>query len=200
MCKRSCSMPAASLRKLDTTSQSWLVLPNTQGVTGYPCVCLLLAAQLPSWALAVCLVSLLQTCCFYRRHTCATSAFCASEAVHRKVCWLTCCVWEDRRLNTELRLALVSELAQVAGPTVTYGPYCTMRMSVCQICWLLLCLKGKIQMKSASGLQTRGWAKQQEAKTYIETPGTNQDLTAHLGQHRHPWGKPEKVGLIPLKP
>jgi len=55
-------------------------------------------------------------------------------------------------------------------------------------------------MKSASGLQTRGWAKQQEAKTYIETPGTNQDLTAHLGQHRHPWGKPEKVGLIPLKP
>ncbi len=84
MCKRSCSMPAASLRKLDTTSQSWLDLPNTQGVTGYPCVCLLLAAQLLSWALAVSLVSLSQTCCFYRRHTCATSASCASEAVHRK--------------------------------------------------------------------------------------------------------------------
>jgi len=77
-------MPAASLRKLDTTSQSWLDLPNTQGVTGYPCVCLLLAAQLLSWALAVSLVSLSQTCCFYRRHTCATSASCASEAVHRK--------------------------------------------------------------------------------------------------------------------
>ncbi len=30
----------------------------------------------------------------------------------------------DRRLNTELRLAVVSELALVAGPTVTYGPYC----------------------------------------------------------------------------
>jgi len=40
------------------------------------------------------------------------------------VCWLTCCVRKDRRLNTELRLALVSELAHVAGPTVTYGPYC----------------------------------------------------------------------------
>ncbi len=125
-------MPAASLRKLDTTSQSWLNLPNTQGVTGYPCVCLLLAAQLPSWALAVSLVSLSQTCCFYRRHTCATSALCASEAVHRKVCWLACCVREDRRLNTELRLALVSELAHVAGPTVTYGPYC---MLLIQLIW-----------------------------------------------------------------
>jgi len=31
---------------------------------------------------------------------------------------------EGRRLNTELRLALVPELALVAGPTVTYGPYC----------------------------------------------------------------------------
>jgi len=31
------------------------------------------------------------------RHTCATSAFCASEAVHRKASWLTCCVRKDRR-------------------------------------------------------------------------------------------------------
>ncbi len=120
LCKRSCSMPAASLRKLDTTSQSCLVLLNTQGVTGYPCVCLSLAAQLPSWGPAVSLVSLSQTCYFYRRHTCAASAFCASEAVHRKVCWLTCCV-RDRRLNTELRFALVSELAHIAGPTDTSG-------------------------------------------------------------------------------
>ena len=30
-------MPAASLRDLDTTSQSWLVLLKTQGVTGYRC-------------------------------------------------------------------------------------------------------------------------------------------------------------------
>ncbi len=57
-------MPAASLRKLDTTSQSWLVLPNTQGVTGYRCVCLSLATQLSSWGPAVSLVSLSQTCCF----------------------------------------------------------------------------------------------------------------------------------------
>ena len=64
MCKRSCSMPAASLRKLDTTSQSWLVLPNTQGVAGYRCVCLSLATQLSSWGPAVSLVSLSQTCCF----------------------------------------------------------------------------------------------------------------------------------------
>ena len=39
LCKRSCCMPVASLIKLDTTSQSWLVLPKTQGVTGYRCVC-----------------------------------------------------------------------------------------------------------------------------------------------------------------
>ncbi len=70
-------------------------------------------------------VSLPQTCCFYRRHTSATSAFCASEAVHRKVCWLTCCVRKDRRLNADLRFALVSELAHVPGPTDTYGPYCS---------------------------------------------------------------------------
>jgi len=123
-------MPAASLRKLDTTSQSWLVLPNTQGVTGYRCVCLSLATQLSSWGPAVSLKACLFHChrpvAFYRRHTCATSALCASEAVHRKMCWLTCCVRKDRRLNTELRLALVSELAHVAGPTVTYGPYCTL--------------------------------------------------------------------------
>ena len=50
--------------------------------------------------------------------------FCASEAVHRKVCWLTCCVRKDRRLNTDLRFALVSELAHVPGPTDTYGPHC----------------------------------------------------------------------------
>ncbi len=96
-------------------------LLNTQGVTGYPCVCLSLAAQLPSWGPAVSLVSLSQTCCFYRRHTCAASAFCASEAVHRKVCWLTCCVRKDRRFNTELRFAFVSELAHIAGPTDTSG-------------------------------------------------------------------------------
>ena len=28
-------------------------------------------------------------------------------------------------MNTDLRLALVSELARVAAPTVTYGPYCS---------------------------------------------------------------------------
>jgi len=72
----------------------------------------------------VSLVSLSQTCCFYRRYKCATSAFCASEAVHRKVCWLTCCVRKDRRLNTDLRFTLASKLIPVAGPTVTYGPYC----------------------------------------------------------------------------
>ena len=117
-------MPAASLTKVDTTSQSWLVLPKTQGVTGYRCVCLSRAAQLPSWGLGVSLVSLSQTCCFYRRCNCATSAFCASEAVQRKVCWLTCWVRKDRRLNTDLRFALASKLVPVAGPTVTYGPYC----------------------------------------------------------------------------
>ncbi len=58
LCKRSCCMPAASLIKLDTTSQSWLVLPKTQGVTGYRCVCLSRVAQLSSWGLAVSLVSL----------------------------------------------------------------------------------------------------------------------------------------------
>ena len=124
MCKCSCSMPAASLRELETTSQSRQVLPKTQGVTGYRCVCLSRAAQLPSWGLSVSLVSLSQTCCFYRRCNCATSAFCAIEAVQRKVCWLTCCVRKDRRLNTDLRFASASKLVPVAGPTVTYGPYC----------------------------------------------------------------------------
>ena len=114
-------MPAASLTKVDTTSQSWLVLPKTQGITGYRCVCLSRAAQLQSWGLAVSLVSLSQACCFYRRHKCATSALCASEAVHRKVCWLTCCVRKDRRLNTDLRFTLASKLIPVPGPTVTYG-------------------------------------------------------------------------------
>jgi len=94
------------------------------GVTGYRCVCLLRATQLPSWGLAVSLVSLSQTCRFYRRHSCAT--FCASEVVQRKVCWLTCCVRKDRRLNTDLRFALASKLVPVAGPTVTYGPYCSL--------------------------------------------------------------------------
>jgi len=117
-------MPAASLTKVDTTSQSWLVLPKTQGITGYRCVCLSRAAQLQSWGLAVSLVSLSQACCMHRRHSCATSAFCAIEAVHRKVCWLTCCVRKDRRLNTDLRFASPSKLVPVAGPTVTYGPYC----------------------------------------------------------------------------
>ncbi len=133
LCKRSCSMPAASLRELDTASQSWLVLPKTQGVTGYRCVCLSRAAQLPSWGLGVSLVSLSQTCCFYRRCNCATSAFCASEAVHRKVCWLTCCARKNRRLNTDLRFALASKLVPVAGPTVTYGPYCV-RITAIQSC------------------------------------------------------------------
>ncbi len=96
-------MPAASLTKVNTTSQSWLVLPKTQGITGYRCVCLSRAAQLQSWGLSVSLVSLSQACCLHRRHSCATSAFCAIEAVHRKVCWLTCCVRKDRRLNTYLR-------------------------------------------------------------------------------------------------
>ncbi len=50
--------------------------------------------------------------------------FCAIEALHRKVCWLTCCVRKDRRLNTDLRFALAPKLVPVAGPTVTYGPYC----------------------------------------------------------------------------
>ncbi len=107
-------MPAASLTKVDTTSQSWLVLPKTQGITGYRCVCLSRAAQLQSCGLAVNLVSLSQACCLHRRHSCATSAFCAIEAVHRKVCWQgpplkhrlalrisveagTCC-WSDRYL------------------------------------------------------------------------------------------------------
>ena len=102
-------------------------LPTTQGVSGYRWVCLSRTGQLPSWGLAVSLVSLPQTCCFYRRHTCATSAFCASEAVHRKVCWLTCCVRgrKDRRLNPDLHFALVSELAHVPGLTDTYGLHCT---------------------------------------------------------------------------
>ena len=117
-------MPAASLTKVDTTSQSWLVLPKTQGITGYHCVCLSRAAQLQSWGLAVSLVSLSQACCLHRRPSCATSAFCAIEAVHRKVCWLACCVGKDRRLNTDLHFALAPKLVPVAGPTVTYGPYC----------------------------------------------------------------------------
>ncbi len=108
-------MPAASLTKVDTTSQSWLVLPKTQGITGYRCVCLSRAAQLQSWGLAVSLVSLSQACCWHRRHSCATSAFCAIEAVHRKVCWLTCCVRKDRRLNTDLRFALAPKLGQAVN-------------------------------------------------------------------------------------
>ena len=44
------------------------------------------------------------------------------EAVHRKMCWLTCCVRKDRRLNTDLRFALVSELAHEFRPHVTLVP------------------------------------------------------------------------------
>ncbi len=106
------------IEKMDATSQSWLVLPKTQGVTGYRCVCLSRAAQLPSWGLAVSLVSLSHTCCFYRRHTCAISAFCATEAVHRKVCWLTCCVPPLKH-----RLALRNSVG-VPSPTDTYGSHC----------------------------------------------------------------------------
>ena len=133
-------MPAASLRKLDTTSQSWLVLPNTQGVTGYPCVCLLLAAQLPSWALAVCLVSLLQTCCFYRRHTCATSAFCASEAVHRKVCWLTCCVPPPLKHRLALRNSVGARTCSWSDRYI-WAPLYTPAI-VCVATSLLSCVQG----------------------------------------------------------
>ncbi len=139
-------MPAASLRELDTTSQSWLVLPKTQGITGYRCVCLSRAAQLQSWGLAVSLVSLSQACCLHRRHSCATSAFCANEAVHRKVCWLTCCVRKDRRLNIDLRFALASKLVPVAGPTVTYGPYCSTQSCVA----LKRCHTGVSEISSTS--------------------------------------------------
>jgi len=97
LCRRSCSIPAALRREVDTTNQSWLLLPNTQG---------------PKWQATlgptISLVSLSQTCCFHQRHTCVSSAFCASKAVQRNLCWLTCCIQEDRRKNTELRLALVS--------------------------------------------------------------------------------------------
>ena len=75
-----------------------------------------------SWGLGVSIVSPSKTCCFYRRYKCAASA--SSEAVHRKVCWLTCCVCEDRRLTIDLGIALVSELAHVPDPTDTYGPHC----------------------------------------------------------------------------
>ena len=122
LCKRSCSMPAASLTKVDTTSQSWLVLPKTQGITGYRCVCLSRAAQLQSRGLAVSLFSLSQACCLHRRHSCATSAFCAIEAVHRKVCWLTCYVRKDRRLNTDLRFALASKLDLLLVRPLLMGP------------------------------------------------------------------------------
>ncbi len=115
-------MPAASLTKVDTTSQSWLVLPKTQGITGYRCVCLSRAAQLQSWGLAVSLVSLSQACCLHRRHSCATSAFCAIEAVHRMVCWLTCYVRKDRRLNTDLRFELASKLDLLLVRPLLMGP------------------------------------------------------------------------------
>ena len=57
----------------------------------------------------------------------ATSTFGASKAVHRKVCWLTCCARKDRRINTDLSFALVSELVLAAGPTDTCGLRCMAR-------------------------------------------------------------------------
>ena len=55
----------------------------------------------------------------------ALQALSASEAAHRKVCWLTCCARQDRCSITDLRSALVSEVAHVfllrpilMGPTV----------------------------------------------------------------------------------
>ena len=108
-----CYTPAPSLRKLDTTSQSWLGSLNTQGVTGYRCVCLSLATR-PRRGIAVSLVSRSQTCWFYRRFACATNACCASEAVHTQVCRLSC-DRKDRRLNTKLRFALV-ERSPFKGP------------------------------------------------------------------------------------
>ena len=49
---------------------------------------------------------------------------------HRKVCWLTHSVRKDRRLDTDLRFALVSELARVPDPTDTYGPHCRSQRDV----------------------------------------------------------------------
>ncbi len=68
------------LRKLDTTSQSWLLLTSNQDVIGYRCVCLLrapLSALLHGYRPVAFK--------FYRRPTCAcvTSAVCTSEAVER---------------------------------------------------------------------------------------------------------------------
>jgi len=48
---------------------------------------------------------------------------------------LTCCVRKDRRLNTDLRFALVSELAHVPGPTDTYGPHCMLEFNAQAECW-----------------------------------------------------------------
>ncbi len=58
----------------------------------------------------------------HRRLSCATSAFCAIEAVHRKVCWLTCCVRKDRRLSTDLRFALASSWHLLLVRPLLMGP------------------------------------------------------------------------------
>jgi len=93
LCICSCSMPAASLSKLDATSQSWVDLPA------------LFHYHRP---VATALTG-------------ATNAFCATKIVQRKVCWFACCARKDRRSNTELgcqssRKLLVQPL--LLGPTV----------------------------------------------------------------------------------
>jgi len=149
--------------------------------------------QGPSLGLAVSLVSLVpvlpQTCCFYRRHTCATSAFCASEAVHRKVCWLTCCVRKDRRLHTELRFALVSELAHVPGPTDTYRPHCRLAASLQALLWGL----HQYRLDEVSEVIVVDWVSSKEMQPLFDTP----ELTK-VWQHYTKFGSRTKVRTLTI--
>ena len=119
-------MPAASLRKLNTTSQSWLFSPKpwvVQAINVY----VFRLPQLPSRGFAVSLISMSQTCCCYWRYTCTTCAFCVSEAVDKDVLIHLLC--SD--------LALVSELAHLAGPTDS--SFAELQMALSEIHWSQTC-------------------------------------------------------------
>ena len=113
------------LEKLDTTSQRWHVLPDTQGAECYRCVCLLCAAQRPTQGSVGRLFLLSRTCCFQRHLARATSTFCPAKPVQGRSCWLTCYAQSHRHACVKLRLAALSERADITNPTKTYGPHCS---------------------------------------------------------------------------
>ena len=116
-------MSAAALGQLDLACQSWLVSPKTQGVTGYRCY----VVRLPYSCRAGALLSALCQCGRPVGFTGATHALQALSVPVKPYTESCAGVFEEEKppLKHKVALVSVSELAYVAGPTVTYGSYCS---------------------------------------------------------------------------